>query len=72
MIRPQTCPICKKDLTAVGAPPKLFPFCSDRCRDVDLLRWSTGKYAIVEPLDPSRIDTPVLDPESLDPDAAGN
>ncbi|MGB1157763.1 MAG: DNA gyrase inhibitor YacG, partial [Alphaproteobacteria bacterium] len=22
------------------------PFCSDRCRDVDLNRWLTGAYAI--------------------------
>lgn len=30
---------------------KLFPFCSKRCREVDLLRWSKGTYAIVEPLE---------------------
>lgn len=56
MIRPQTCPICDKDLIAVGAPPELFPFCSQRCREVDLYRWSIGKYAIVEPIDPEQID----------------
>ena len=56
MIRPQTCPICEKELIASGAPPELFPFCSQRCREVDLYRWSLGKYAIVEPLDPEQVD----------------
>lgn len=29
-----------------------FPFCSGRCREVDLYRWSVGSYAIVEDVDP--------------------
>ena len=29
-----------------------FPFCSPRCRQIDLYRWSEGKYAIVEDRDP--------------------
>src|SRR5438093_938969 len=29
-----------------------FPFCCERCRQVDLLRWNKGAYAIVEPLTP--------------------
>jgi endogenous inhibitor of DNA gyrase (YacG/DUF329 family) len=35
------CPICAK-------PPvnEHRPFCSPRCRDVDLQRWFTGGYAI--------------------------
>jgi uncharacterized protein len=24
----------------------MFPFCSQRCRDVDLGNWLTGKYSI--------------------------
>ena len=35
------CPICK-DPTA--APFR--PFCSARCRDIDLARWLSGSYAI--------------------------
>lgn len=52
-----SCPICKKDVAppAAGAPNP-FPFCSERCRQVDLLRWSKGHYAIVEPLRPDQID----------------
>jgi endogenous inhibitor of DNA gyrase (YacG/DUF329 family) len=51
------CPICRKAVTppSMGIPSP-FPFCSERCRQVDLLRWSKGQYAIVEPLDPDQVD----------------
>lgn len=56
MIRPVTCPICRKPVPAPAeGEPHWFPFCSERCRQVDLLRWSQGKYAIVEPLTPERL-----------------
>jgi endogenous inhibitor of DNA gyrase (YacG/DUF329 family) len=35
------CPICRKPATAA-----FRPFCSARCRDVDLNRWLTGSYVI--------------------------
>jgi hypothetical protein len=34
-----------------------FPFCSDRCRVIDLGKWASGAY---------RISSPVLDPEVLE------
>ena len=37
------CPICKKAATA-GTPD--FPFCSDRCREIDLGKWASGAYVI--------------------------
>ncbi len=37
------CPICKKT-TKATAPD--FPFCSDRCRQVDLGKWASGGYVI--------------------------
>jgi endogenous inhibitor of DNA gyrase (YacG/DUF329 family) len=37
------CPICKKEV-ALGAPEA--PFCSERCRLIDLGNWASGKYAI--------------------------
>jgi uncharacterized protein len=43
------CPICKKDVV-LGEPD--FPFCSDRCRKVDLGNWSAGKYVISSPASP--------------------
>jgi endogenous inhibitor of DNA gyrase (YacG/DUF329 family) len=35
------CPECGKP-----ASPATAPFCSPRCRDVDLNRWLSGKYVI--------------------------
>ena len=37
------CPICKKSVKA--ADPN-FPFCSDRCRTIDLGKWASGSYVI--------------------------
>jgi endogenous inhibitor of DNA gyrase (YacG/DUF329 family) len=41
------CPTCSKsyEIAAIDALAS-FPFCSDRCRTVDLVRWIDGKYAI--------------------------
>jgi endogenous inhibitor of DNA gyrase (YacG/DUF329 family) len=38
---PKPCPECGKP-----ANPDTQPFCSKRCRDVDLNRWLSGKYVI--------------------------
>ena len=38
------CPICGKE-NDYFAPP-LGPFCSDRCKLIDLGRWLGGKYQI--------------------------
>ena len=35
------CPICGKPASEASTP-----FCSERCRDVDLNRWLSGSYAI--------------------------
>jgi len=35
------CPICGKPATAASQP-----FCSERCRDVDLNRWLSGSYVV--------------------------
>lgn len=42
------CPICRKPVdSAVDAD---FPFCSDRCRLLDLGNWATEKYVVSEPV----------------------
>ena len=46
------CPTCRKIVLA-GGPD--FPFCSDRCRVIDLGKWISGDYVI---------SSPVNDPES--------
>lgn len=57
MIRQFTCPVCNQTLPLEpGTPSKFLPFCSERCRRIDFFRWTEGKYAIVEPLDPRLID----------------
>jgi uncharacterized protein len=40
------CPICKK--VVKSADPE-FPFCSDRCRTIDLGKWASGAYVIPSP-----------------------
>jgi endogenous inhibitor of DNA gyrase (YacG/DUF329 family) len=41
------CPICDKRLEIgdLGELPS-FPFCSDRCRLIDVGRWIDGRYII--------------------------
>ena len=41
------CPICKKLVTSKDAE---FPFCSDRCRLIDLGKWASGAYVISSPV----------------------
>jgi endogenous inhibitor of DNA gyrase (YacG/DUF329 family) len=41
----------------------LIPFCSDRCKSIDLLRWSEGRYAIVEQLSPDEAELLQYDPD---------
>jgi endogenous inhibitor of DNA gyrase (YacG/DUF329 family) len=40
------CPVCAGP---VRASAETFPFCSARCRYVDLGRWMDGKYRISRP-----------------------
>jgi len=58
------CPICKK---TVKVPPsyqkqfeeaKFFPFCSERCKLVDLGGWLDAKYKIISKLPPQEPDKP--------------
>ena len=43
------CPICHREV-AFGDP--LMPFCSERCRLIDLGNWSAEKYVISTPAAP--------------------
>lgn len=42
------CPICKKT-TEVDTDS--FPFCSARCRTIDLGRWADESYKITRPIE---------------------
>jgi uncharacterized protein len=49
------CPICRKQ---VQLDDPFAPFCSDRCRIIDLGNWASEKYVIpipADPLDPTEI-----------------
>jgi uncharacterized protein len=46
MMRP--CPICRKPTDSERNPE--FPFCSERCRLLDLGNWSSEKYVVSEAL----------------------
>ena len=41
------CPICKKSVK--NSDPD-FPFCSERCRIVDLGKWASGAYVVSSPV----------------------
>jgi uncharacterized protein len=41
------CPICKQPVKSVDAD---FPFCSQRCRLIDLGKWASGGYVVSSPL----------------------
>jgi uncharacterized protein len=42
------CPICRKPVDSAIHPD--FPFCSERCRLLDLGNWAAEKYVVSEPL----------------------
>ena len=52
--RPILCPTCKKPVDPANED---FPFCSDRCRLIDLGAWASGDY---------RVSSPILDPDLLE------
>jgi endogenous inhibitor of DNA gyrase (YacG/DUF329 family) len=41
----QRCPTCRGEVKPRQVNPS-FPFCSPRCRAVDLGRWFTGEYRV--------------------------
>jgi uncharacterized protein len=50
------CPICKKPVKNTDAE---FPFCSERCRTIDLGKWASGAYVISSPVKDA--DEPIRD-----------
>ena len=43
----------------------MFPFCSERCKKVDLFRWFDGRYAVVEDVDPMVAEFMKNDPDII-------
>lgn len=42
------CPTCRRDVDWDAAPFR--PFCSERCRLIDLGKWASGGYVISSPV----------------------
>ncbi len=49
------CPICKKQ---VELDDPHMPFCSERCKLIDLGKWASGDYVISSPIVPDIEDSP--------------
>lgn len=47
-----TCPSCKKP---VSEQSEALPFCSPRCKLLDLGNWLTGRYVVSSPLSPDEL-----------------
>ncbi|MCY2935256.1 MAG: DNA gyrase inhibitor YacG [Planctomycetota bacterium] len=51
------CPICKKLFLFENLDNQpSFPFCSDRCKLIDLGRWIDGSYLITRELNEDELD----------------
>ncbi len=51
------CPTCKKIVTRKDLE---FPFCSDRCRLIDLGKWASGGYVISSPVSDNADTSPEI------------
>jgi uncharacterized protein len=47
------CPICKKTVSPDSA---FYPFCSERCKLIDLGNWASEKYVISTPVQPEDLE----------------
>jgi len=56
------CPICKKAVKSVDPD---FPFCSERCRLIDLGKWSSGEYVVSSPVKDA--EDPIREVQPEDP-----
>ncbi len=50
-----TCPMCKSQIT-VPDSYEFRPFCSARCKKLDLLNWLEGRYNLPRELLPEEFD----------------
>jgi uncharacterized protein len=60
------CPICKKTVKST-APD--FPFCSERCRTIDLGKWASGGYVISSPVKDAEEGIHDINPDDSEGDA---
>ncbi len=58
-----SCPICRKPTDSAFDPD--FPFCSPRCRLLDLGNWADGRYRVPD-------SSPARTPDTDDERSAGS
>ena len=46
VMRSYRCSLCEKPVEYEGPRPSLYPFCSERCKMVDLGKWLREEYTI--------------------------
>jgi endogenous inhibitor of DNA gyrase (YacG/DUF329 family) len=64
------CPTCR---AVVLAGSEDFPFCSDRCRRIDLGKWASGDYKISSPIfDPDLLEDIESNPARREPDGSND
>lgn len=51
-----SCAICSRVTTYSGGLPSEYPFCSERCRLVDLGKWLRDAYVLERPITPEDLD----------------
>lgn len=68
---PVRCPTCGRafEIASLDELPS-FPFCSDRCKLIDLGRWLDGDYG-VKVVDPE-IDDDAAAPDGVEPESNGH
>ena len=49
----QKCPICGNQVSDDAEKKALLPFCSKRCKMIDLGQWLTEKYVVDENKEPA-------------------
>ena len=56
VICPMRCPVCKREFDPATSNAR--PFCSDRCRTIDLGRWLGESYGLPVVPDPEADEVP--------------
>jgi len=63
------CPICKKVFKVSPEEPfkdaEFFPFCSERCRLIDLGQWLDSEYKVILQLPPENLESPSKTPPNI-------
>ena len=67
--RPVKCPTCRK--TGPWLEGIYVPFCSKRCKLIDLGKWLSEENRISEPLNPEHLEPTGELPPETDPDKTG-